>query len=264
VAIEVIGEPARASVFAKTSALAALPVLLLLSTLTASAQDLALEIENGRVRLDVRNVPVRTILEEWARIGHTTIINSASITGGPVTLQLIDVPERGALEVLLRDVSGYILKPREDEFGKSLYEQILILPPSSVSKGRAEQRDPLSTPQPVMSSGPSPNFRPSSEPLGSDLPRGHQALPTNNVLPAAAPPLLVTALPQPAGRVGADRGLTDSVPDASTAREQRTGPANAFGLKDLSANPVFAAPPPPPPPPSYPAGPPPVETSEAR
>ena len=42
----------------------------------ASAGDLKLTIDNGRVTLIAQDVPLRQILDEWARIGKTTIVNA--------------------------------------------------------------------------------------------------------------------------------------------------------------------------------------------
>ena len=43
---------------------------------------------NGRVTLVAKDVTVREILAEWARVGQTRIVNAEKLTGGPVTLEL--------------------------------------------------------------------------------------------------------------------------------------------------------------------------------
>src|SRR2546428_12479451 len=78
---------------------------------TASA-DVQLTIQNGRVSLVAKDVTVRQILTEWAKVGQTKIVNLERIPGGPVTLQLTNMPEQQALDVLLRSVSGYLAAPR--------------------------------------------------------------------------------------------------------------------------------------------------------
>ena len=55
---------------------------------------------------------MRQILTEWARVGQTRIVNVERIPGGPVTLQLTDVPESEALDLLLRSVTGYMAAQR--------------------------------------------------------------------------------------------------------------------------------------------------------
>jgi hypothetical protein len=102
---------------------------------SAAAGELKLAIANGRVTLIAQNVPVREILTEWARIGQTRIINAEKLTGAPVTLQLIDVPERQALDLVLHAASGYVAAPRPaGAVGASQFDRILILatsrPPS--------------------------------------------------------------------------------------------------------------------------------------
>src|SRR3954471_3911411 len=74
--------------------------------------DLSLTIANGRATLVAQDVPLRQVLAEWARLGHTTIVNGDKLNGPPITLQLVDRPEREVLDVLLRSASGYIAAPR--------------------------------------------------------------------------------------------------------------------------------------------------------
>ena len=94
----------------------------------AQAADLKLQIRNGRVTLEADNVPVRVILAEWAKVGQTRIENAAKIGGAPVTLVLKDVPERDALDILLRSVSGYIAAPRAVAVADaSIYDRIFVL-----------------------------------------------------------------------------------------------------------------------------------------
>ena len=101
----------------------------------AHAQAVKLEFNNGRVSLSAQNVPLRTILAEWARLGGTTIVNGDRVTGAPVTLELIAVPERQALDTLLRGVAAYMLAPRRDgSIGSSTFDRILILPTSAAPR----------------------------------------------------------------------------------------------------------------------------------
>src|SRR5256885_4954198 len=85
--------------------------MVLLSAAAASA-DVQLSMQNGRVTIVAKDASVRQILTEWARVGHTKIVNIERIPGGPMTLELRNVPESQALEVLLRTLSGYIAAPR--------------------------------------------------------------------------------------------------------------------------------------------------------
>jgi hypothetical protein len=100
---------------------------------TAAAGDLKLTIGNGRVTLIAQEVPLRQILAEWARLGQTTIVNAEKLNGPPLTLQLVDRPEREVLEVLLRSASGYIASQRPVALANaSAFERVMILP---VSRG---------------------------------------------------------------------------------------------------------------------------------
>jgi hypothetical protein len=98
----------------------------------AEAQ-LSLQISNGRVTLDANNVPARQILSEWARVGGTKIVGGEKIVGGPLTLRLVDMPEKQALEIILRNVAGFMAAPRQAAAtpGASTYDRILIMATSS-------------------------------------------------------------------------------------------------------------------------------------
>ena len=112
--------------------------LVLAVALPAEAQ-LQLQISNGRVTLDAVNVPARQILAEWARIGGTKIVGGEKITGAPLTLKLVDMPERQALDIILRSVAGFMAAPRQASAapGASTYDRILIMATSSVAPAQA-------------------------------------------------------------------------------------------------------------------------------
>jgi hypothetical protein len=96
-------------------------------------QSLRLEIKNGRVTLDATSVPARQILAEWAKIGGTKVVGAEKITGAPLTLKLVNIPERQALDIILRNAAGYMAAPRLASAtpGASNYDRILILPTST-------------------------------------------------------------------------------------------------------------------------------------
>lgn len=115
----------------------------------AAAGELKLTIIDGRVTLIAQDVPLRQILAEWARIGKTNIVNGDKLTGPPVTLQLVDRPEREVLEVLLRSASGYIAAQRTVTLaGASLFESVMILPTSRGPVGVAASAPPSQFPRP--------------------------------------------------------------------------------------------------------------------
>ena len=91
-----------------------------------------LTIRDGRVSLVAKDATVRQILTEWARVGQTKIVNVERIPGGPVSMELTNVPEQQALEVLLRSVSGYLAAPRPiDAANLSRFDRIIVMPTSA-------------------------------------------------------------------------------------------------------------------------------------
>jgi hypothetical protein len=114
-------------------AIVATALLLILCAVPARAQQaIRLEFNNGRVSLNAQNAPLRAILAEWARLGGATIVGGDRVAGAPVTLELIAVPERQALDTLLRTVAAYMLAPRRaGSVGASSFDRILILPTSA-------------------------------------------------------------------------------------------------------------------------------------
>ncbi len=82
-------------------------------------------------RRDGRARRPRAILAEWSKIGGTNIVNGERVTGAPLTLKLVDVPEAQALEIILRSVAGYMAAPRGQTPGASRYDRILVLPTST-------------------------------------------------------------------------------------------------------------------------------------
>ena len=98
-------------------------------------------------------MPLRQILAEWARVGQTTIVNGDKLTGPPITLQLVDRPEREVLEVLLRSASGYIAAQRQVSLaGASVFESVMILPTSRGPVGVAASAPPTPFPRPAACS----------------------------------------------------------------------------------------------------------------
>jgi hypothetical protein len=111
-----------------------------LTALPAAAQQLTLEFNAGLVTVDAAGVPVRTILNEWAKRGGTKVIGGERISGAPLTVKLVDVPEAKALEVILRSVAGYMAAPRSTGQGASVYDRILVMATSSTPPPTAAAR----------------------------------------------------------------------------------------------------------------------------
>jgi hypothetical protein len=112
--------------------------------------EVQLTLQNGRVSIVAKDATVRQILAEWARVGHTQIVNVDKIPGAPMTLELTNVPEAEALDVLLRAISGYMAAPRETvATNMSQFDRIVVMPtpvapraPVSASAAPPPQQQP--------------------------------------------------------------------------------------------------------------------------
>ena len=105
--------------------------------------DVQISIHDGRVSLAAKNATVRQILTEWARVGRTTIVNVERISGGPLTIELSNVPEQDALDLLLRSVSGYMAAPRAPFISSaSQFDRIIVLPTSVAPRPAASAAPP--------------------------------------------------------------------------------------------------------------------------
>ncbi len=140
-----------------------LAVLALGCAASADAQSVRVQFNNGLVSVSAQNAPLRQILAEWAKLGGTTFVNAERVPGGPVTLQLDNVSERHALDVLLRSVSGYMVAARPAGLvGASNFDRILIVPTSTATAVNAGAPRPpqQQTFQPPRMSMPQPEPEP--------------------------------------------------------------------------------------------------------
>lgn len=166
------------------------------------AGEFELSIARGRVTLTASEVPLGEVLAEWARIGDTQFIDADQLTGRPVTLQLVDVPEADALRILLRSASGYLAAPRAAGLpGASVYDRVLIM---ATSRGPTNPSRPFGAAtapdgSPVGAAAPGFSFVPGGNPTA--MPRD----PTLSVTPDEAAQLeqLQELLQQPSVPGGA-------------------------------------------------------------
>jgi hypothetical protein len=113
----------------------------------AAAGELTVKMADGLVTVIAKDVPLRQILAEWARVGDTRMVNAEKLGGTPLTLELVGVPEKEALDILLRSAAGYMTASRPAGLpGASVYDRVIIL---------ATSRPPANTPVP-----PPQTFRP--------------------------------------------------------------------------------------------------------
>jgi hypothetical protein len=223
-------------------------VVIVFAASAAAQAPLRLQIGDGRATLHAENVPVRTILAEWSRLGGAKIINGDRVTGAPLTLDLQGVPERQALDIVLRSVSGYVLAARQPGTpGASMYDRIMILPTSVAPRN--------STPAPALA-GPPGIIRPIAprqpdDQNASDDPdaaQGNDGVPLGRQVPIPRPVV--------GGTPGAVPGRFDNppvappvtvVPDNEPQQPPAvvTTPSNPFGMPvGSSSRPGVIAPPP--------------------
>ena len=114
----------------RTTVPAALVLLLLLVVPpAATAGTLRLEFRDGYVTISAASVPLQQVLTEWARLGQTRVVNAEKVGGAPLTLELTHVPEKQALEILLRSVPGYLAARRVTLIpGGSQFDRIVVMP----------------------------------------------------------------------------------------------------------------------------------------
>jgi hypothetical protein len=121
----------RCTIFALTISSA---VSILAATTAFAQQPLKLSFQNGLVSVEANSVPVRTILNEWAKIGGTKVVGAERISGAPLTVKLVNVTEAQALETILRSAAGYMAAPRSAAAaitGPSIYDRILVMATTS-------------------------------------------------------------------------------------------------------------------------------------
>lgn len=259
--------------------LPALGVVLLSGVSAAAQPQLALQFSNARVTLNAQNVPVRQILVEWARLGGTRIINGDQVSGAPVTLQLIDVPERQALATILRDVKGYMLSLRESGARTaSMYGLIFIMqssvpPPALATAPRAPtslsyspvpppmrladddgdvQAQGMPAARPPIGDGPSTSGAGPSAPsiqLEPQVFTGTPLAPSgSSAFPGAAPTSSAQTTPTPGAppRSGVPGETTAATPRPAGSAPPVTGRGSPFGVPG-SGTPGAIEPVPPPP-----------------
>jgi hypothetical protein len=189
--------------------------IVLLAAGQASA-DVQLSMQNGRVSIVAKDATVRQILTEWARVGQTKIVNVERVPGGPVTLELKNVTEAQALEVLLRTLSGYITAPRQtDATNLSQFDRIIIMP--TVASARPASAS--AAPPPVFQQ-PTPQFT-QQQPLVDD--DADDERPAQNVaMPPNVPQPNVVMPPNP--QMNRAPVFNQTPPQATTTAPQGTYP----------------------------------------
>jgi hypothetical protein len=152
------------------------------AAVSMASADVQLTMANGRVSIVATDATVRQILTEWARVGQTKIVNVERIPGGPLTLELTDVPEDQALDLLLRAVSGYLAAPRPMVVANaSRFDRIIVMPTSATPRPAATA---TAAPPPVFNTMP----QPADDDADDERPGPNVGMPTPNPrVPVFAP-----------------------------------------------------------------------------
>jgi hypothetical protein len=211
-------------------------------------QPLKVSFQDGRVSIDATSVPVRTILNEWAKVGGTKVVGADRISGAPLTLKLVNVSEAQALEIILRSVAGYMAAPRSAGTGPSSYDRILVMattsapaaasaarptPPSNAFNGTQRfipPRPPQRQDQPEQEEQPvEPDDNPPSPPVFT-FPQPGQQPGTFINAPQANGPQTITISPSQGtpGQFTAPIGVAQ--PGMMVPAPQPASPANPPGM----------------------------------
>ena len=145
---------------------------------TAATANATVTIHDGLATVVARNATVAEVLAEWSRVGGTAIVNGEKMSTQHVTLELIDVPEKQALDTVLRSAAAYLAIERAAGPDASKYGRIVILAtstaPRDTSPAPAAQRPTFAPPPPPFV--PPPAFAPPPPTFVPPPPGGVQRL----------------------------------------------------------------------------------------
>jgi hypothetical protein len=216
----------------------ALTALLFCCAGPVMAQTVSLEFHDGKVSLTAQNAQLRTILTEWVRLGGTQVVNAERLTGAPLTMQLTDVPETQALDIILRGAAGYIAGERASAApatGRSTLDRIMVVPTAGTAPVVASRAS--ATPPPVQQTFPA-YVQP--EPDDNDVrPAGARA----ERVARPGEPAVVRAVPPNGQAAPSQPYVFEPDTQQAPAPTSTSAPANPFGVTTGSARPGMPAPP---------------------
>lgn len=195
-----------------------------------------LTLSEGRATLVATQATPRQILTEWARIGQTRVVNVERLTGAPISLEFTDIPEKQALDIILRSSSGYLAAPRASAVpNTSFYDRIWLIPGSPQPRtASSSSAAPPMLPQPRVQAFPTePDLDPPSNarpPIVTPPPPGAPLAPAASV-PTAVPSIV----PAPVSPSGAPATpASPSVPSGARAPGMIVQPPPAAGTPGAS------------------------------
>lgn len=190
------------------------------SSASAQSSPVSIQFQNGNVTVrTTARTPLRTVLQEWARVGNAKIVNADSVSVQVDQIELVNVPEQQALSVLLRDVAGYAVGTRPSASpGPSRFDRIMLLPRSTAATTGPRPTAVLSTtpPPPIafIAGDDDPNDAPNVRPPNAPQPAGQ----TNAAVAAA----------REAAAAAARNAERNAAEDAQRAAPPSNTPANPF------------------------------------
>ncbi len=226
-------------------------LVVVFSVAPCQAAGIHLSIHDGLVSIDAEDVTIRQILDEWARVGKTRIVNAERLSGGPISIKFDEVPEKQALDIILRTIPGYMAAPREAVVANaSVYGTILVMPttaavPALRSPGPSFGGTP-GAPGTVTQRRQAPAYAPGVIPVAPDPATDPQDDPA--IAAAAAAGLLTVPAPTPgspsfpAPLVMPPNGVSQPGPASSTPVVPV--PPNPWNVPVGAAQPGLAPPPP--------------------
>ncbi len=120
-----------------TAVLTVLIAAAVLAASPAAGQAPDVSFAAGRVTITAHETPLAAILGAWERHGGSQFVGAGRLPDRPVSVQLVDVPEREALRVLLRSADGYVAIPKgETQPGVSAYDRVLIMAKTASAAAR--------------------------------------------------------------------------------------------------------------------------------
>jgi prepilin-type processing-associated H-X9-DG protein len=129
----------------------AVAAALSLAVTSSAFAEVNVTMADGHVSIVAKDATLRQILTEWARVGQTKIVNIERIGGSPMTIELQNVPESQALDVLMRSIAGYFAVPRPvPQNNLSVYDRLVVMP------GTATPRAPVAASAAAAPSFPQP------------------------------------------------------------------------------------------------------------
>jgi hypothetical protein len=128
-------------------------------TVGVQTPGVSLVIRDGLVTLKAEQASLRQILAEWERLGQVRFVGADKLTGGPVTISLTGIPEKQALEIVMRGVPGYMAVDRTPTAtmaaSASRFDRVVVMaraatpvPAASMAGGRMPSPAQPMTPTP--------------------------------------------------------------------------------------------------------------------